>query len=59
MSTLFLDETACDILVLVSNGSNRPQIFINLLGCKCLVMHKKEIDIAGVVDEEGFVTRGH
>lgn len=43
---------------------SRPPIltnrqFIDLLGCKCLVMHKKEINIARVVDEEGFVTRGH
>ena len=59
MSTLFLDETACDILLLVSNGSKSPTDIHNLLGCKCLVMHKKEINIAGVVDEEGFVTRGH
>ena len=33
--------------------------FINLLRGKCLIVHEKEINIAGVMDEEGFVTRGH
>lgn len=38
---------------------SRPVTLINLLSGKCLIMHEKEINVAGVVDEEGFVTRGH
>ena len=30
-----------------------------LLGSESLVVHEEEVDVAGVVDEEGLVARGH
>ena len=30
-----------------------------LLGCEGLIVHKQEVDIAGVVHEEGLVAGGH
>lgn len=30
-----------------------------LLGSVCLVVHKEQVEVAGVVDEEGFVAGWH
>jgi len=31
----------------------------NVLCGKCLVVHEEEVNVARVVDGEGFVSRGH
>ena len=62
ISTLFLDETACAILFLLSVTQIRPLIFHdreNVLRGVGLVVHEQELKVAGVVDKESLVSRGH
>jgi len=59
ISTLFLDETACAILFLLSVTQIRPSIFHdreNVLRGVGLVVHEQELKVAGVVDKEGLVS---
>lgn len=42
-----------------AHGQSSKTECVDELGCECLVVHEEEIDIAGVVDDEGFVAGGH
>jgi hypothetical protein len=60
ISTLFLDETACAILERVSFVCAARHIaWVNELCGEGLVVHEEEVDVTGVVDEEGLVAGGH
>lgn len=59
ISILFLDETAWEILLVVSGDKLARSGGCDILGGKGAVVHKEEVNIADVVDEEGLVARGH
>jgi hypothetical protein len=65
ISILFLDETAWEILFHVSPPFYLVFIEFSFGVCvyvlcgEGLVVHKEEVDIAGVVNEESLVAGGH
>jgi hypothetical protein len=58
ISILFLDETAWEILYLVSSVSVYIEQFDVLSGVG-LVVHEEKVNITGVVDEESLVAGWH
>ena len=67
ISILFLDETACEILLFVSLSVDLGEVggWVDgvdgkgLLSGEGLVVHKEKVDVASVVDKECLVARGH
>ena len=64
MSTRFLDDTACAILLRVSWSEtkieNRAWLGRQDILCReCLVVHKEKVDVTRIVNEERLVARGH
>lgn len=59
ISILFLDETAWEILLVVSGDGLARLGGFDVLGGKGAVMHEEKVNVADVVDEEGLVARGH
>lgn len=64
MSTLFLDDTAWDILLIFSDQrilaarySRSKSVYV--LGSESLVVHEQKVDIFGIVNDESFVAGGH
>lgn len=59
ISILFLDETACAILVFVSLAASNFQECdrCSVLSGESLVVHKEEVNIADIVDEKCLVAR--
>ena len=58
MSTLFFDDTECDILENVSILlSVWQRTFI--LSRICLVVHEEQIDVTRVVNDKGLMAGGH
>ena len=60
ISMRFLDETACAILDPRISTFLKPMSMDNrILGRVGTIVHQEQIDVAGVVDEESLVARGH
>ena len=56
MSTLFLDDTEWEILFYISICLHFSIISgLNPLCCVSLIVHEEEVDVIGIVDNEGFV----
>lgn len=52
----------CDATILVSSCPSPPDVSSMQEDSHCcvgLVVHEEEFEVAGVVDEEGLVARGH
>lgn len=59
MSILFLDETACAILVTCQHPLATKSTGRNVLGSEGLVVHEEKFNIADVVDQESLVSGWH
>ena len=64
MSTRLREETAWPILYkLVSSSSSSSSLYrsggVDILSSIGAVVHEEQLDVAGVLDEEGLVARGH
>ena len=59
ISTRFRDETLWAILRLLLASNFAFDSKYHILCGKCLVVHKKKVNVASVVDKEGFVSGRH